>query len=51
MPAKAVQRLLEIEEVVKGDSATSGGGSAWKELAMKPSVRHVLVIVPTLHFF
>jgi sugar porter (SP) family MFS transporter len=51
-PAEAAQRLLEIEEVVKGDSAaTASGGGAWKELATKPGVRRVLAIVLTLQFF
>jgi sugar porter (SP) family MFS transporter len=52
-PAEAAQRLLEIEEVVKGDSAdaAAAGGGAWKELATKPGVRRVLAIVLTLQFF
>jgi hypothetical protein len=33
------------EEVMKGDSVADGGGGAWKELATKPGVRHVLAIV------
>ncbi|TVU50048.1 hypothetical protein EJB05_01402 [Eragrostis curvula] len=47
-PAEAEQRLLEIEEVLKG-GVTSGGG-AWKEVATKASVRRVLAVVLTLQF-
>ncbi|RCV19039.1 hypothetical protein SETIT_3G351900v2 [Setaria italica] len=51
--AEAEQRLLEIVDVVSGDSGGGKGRSsgAWKEAAAKPGVRRVLAMVLTLQFF